>query len=263
VSAVLAGLSAAVAVGGWPTSAAHRLRRLDRTVAPGIRLRHYVAGGVLLQAAALLVGAPLLAVGVAFAAVGTGRLLRRHSSRRERRLRQDAVAEVVFALAAELRAGRTPAQALESAAASTSVLHDPLDAAARAVRAGAPAADPLRTVAKLPGCEALAAVAAVWQVTEQAGGAVADVLDRLGQTMDADAADRRSFEAVLAGPRASMALLAGLPLLGLAMAQSAGARPMRLLLHRPLGWALLASALLLEAFGLAWSRRLVRGVMTR
>jgi tight adherence protein B len=263
VSGAVAAVAAAGAVGCWPTPVAHRLRRLGRESEPAILFRHRVAAGVLVQGAAVLLGAPLLAAGGGLAAVGVGRLLRRRGRRHARRLRQDAVAEVVFALAAELRAGRTPAQAFESAALSTRVLREPLTAASRAIRAGATAADPLRTVAQLPGCDAFAAVAAVWQVTEQAGGAVADVLDRLGQTIDADAADRRNFEAVLAGPRASMALLAALPALGLAMAQSAGARPLRLLFHRPIGWALLGAALLLEVVGLAWSRRLVRGVMPR
>jgi len=226
-------------------------------------VRHYVAAFILGSLALALLGAPLVAVGVPPAALGVARALRRHRSAQVRRLRGDAVVEVVFALAAELRAGRTPAQALESAAAGTAVLREALGGAARSVRAGAPAAEPLRSVAELPGCGALAAVAGVWQVTEQAGGAVADVLDRLGHTLDADAADRRSFEALLAGPRASMGLLAALPALGLAMAQSAGAQPLHLLLHRPVGWALLAAALLLEAAGLAWSRRLVRGVTRR
>jgi tight adherence protein B len=263
VSGAVAALAAALAVGCWPTSTARRLRLLDGRAHLRIATRHYVVAGVLAQVGAVVLGVPYVGLGAGCAAIGAGRLLRGRRRRHTRRLCQDACVEVVFALAAELRAGRTPAQALESAAASTDALRKPLGIAARAVRAGAPAADPLRVVAELPGCEALASVAAAWQVTEQAGGAVADVLDRLGQTLDADAADRRSFEAVLAGPRASMALLAGLPALGLAMAQSAGARPLRLLLHRPLGWALLGAAALLEVIGLAWSRRLVRGVMPR
>ena len=171
--------------------------------------------------------------------------------------------EVVFALAAELRAGRTPAEALTSAADTGDVLRAPLAAAAAAVRAGAPAAEPLHDMARLPGCEVLAAVGAVWQVTEQAGGAVADVLDRLGATLDSDTADRRAFEAALAGPRASMTMLAGLPVLGLLMGQSAGAHPVHLLLHRPVGWGLLTGAVVLEAAGLVWSRRLVRAVLPR
>jgi len=264
LTAVVAALATAVALSCRPTSCAYRLRRLHHHGEGRPLRRDAVVAGLLVLTVAVLGGLPLVAVGVAAgAAAGVRLLLRGRGRRQARRQREDAVAEVVFALAAELRAGRTPAQALASAAASAGELRDPLVGAARAVRAGSPAAEPLRSVAQLPGCEALVAVAAAWQVTEQAGGAVADVLDRLGRTLDENAADRRSFDAVLAGPRASMALLAGLPALGLAMAQSVGAHPLQLLLHRPIGWALLTGALMLEAVGLAWSRRLVRGVMSR
>ena len=264
VSGVVAALAVALALCCRPTSVAYRLRRLDTSAEARPMRRQLLSAGLLVVVAAVLGGVPLVVVGVVVAAAAAGRLLfRGRGQRQARRLREDAVAEVVFALAAELRAGHTPAQALESAAASSGQLRGPLSVAARAVRAGAPAAEPLRSVAQLPGCEALLAVAAAWQVTEQAGGAVADVLDRLGRTLDESAADRRSFDAVLAGPRASMALLAGLPALGLALAQSAGAQPLHLLLHRPIGWALLTAAFVLEAAGLAWSRRLVRSVMPR
>jgi tight adherence protein B len=51
-----------------------------------------------------------------------------------------------------------------------------------------------------------------------------------------------------------MALLAALPLLGLALGQSVGARPLDLLLHRPLGWGLLAAAATLDAVGVVVTR---------
>jgi tight adherence protein B len=228
---------------------------------PSLHTGHGLAVIAIVQAAAMLVGVPMVAgVGVLVGALVMS-MLRRRADRQLRARRRAASVDVVFALAAELRAGRTPAQALASAAETTDVLRAPLATAAHAVRAGTPAVGPLRAVSDLDGCEVLAAVAAVWQVTEQAGGAVADVLDRLGATLDADAADLRTFEAALAGPRASMTLLAALPALGLLMGQSAGAHPLRLLLHRPVGWALLAGAALLELTGLAWSRRLVSGLL--
>jgi tight adherence protein B len=256
----VAGLSAVGVVVCWPPSRAHRLGAVVAG-APSVRAVHVLAAVMIAQLAALLAGAPLLVALAVLAAAAGCSPVRKRRQRRLRRRRQDATVEVVYAIAAEMRAGRTPAEALTSAAEAGDVLRAALASAATAVRAGSPAAESLRDVALLPGCEALAAVGAVWEVSEQAGGAVADVLDRLGATLDGDAADRRSFEAALAGPRASMSLLAGLPALGLLMGQSAGAHPMRLLLHRPLGWGLLAGAAVLEMAGLAWSRRLVRGVL--
>ena len=260
MTGLLAALSVVTALAVWPKSRRHRLDVLGESRAT-LRRAHGLAAIASVQLAALLLGVPVVAAVGLLAGAAVMSMLRRRAARQRRDRRRDASVDVVFALAAELRAGSTPAQALLSAAETTDVLRTPLTAAAHVVRSGISAARPLRAVSELSGCEVLAAVAAVWQVTEQAGGAVADVLDRLGATLDADATDRRAFEAALAGPRASMTLLAGLPVLGLLMGESAGARPLRLLLHRPLGWALLAGAGLLEVAGLAWSRRLVRNAL--
>jgi tight adherence protein B len=260
MSAAIAALAASGVLVVWPAPPLHRLRAVDHGLA-SVRAAHQLAVLALVQLAAFLLGAPLLTAVAALAVVVGGSALRRRHDRGLRAGRQAAAVDVVFALASELRAGRTPAQALACAADTNHLLRTPLAVAARVVRSGASASEPLRRVAELPGCEVLAAVGAVWEVTEQAGGAVADVLDRLGAGLDADAADRRAFEAALAGPRASMTLLAGLPALGLLVGQSAGAHPLHLLLHRPLGWALLAGAGALEGAGLAWSRRLVRAVL--
>jgi tight adherence protein B len=170
-------------------------------------------------------------------------------------------AEIVHALAAELRAGRPAASALGVVAGSARWLQEPLLAAAQAVRNGADAATELRRVAAVPGCAPLVAVAAAWSVTERVGGPVADVLDRIGAGLEAEHAHRESIEAALAGPRATTMLLAVLPLLGVALGRSMGADPLGLLLHRPLGWALLTAAGLLETAGLWWMRRITRSAM--
>ena len=166
--------------------------------------------------------------------------------------------EVVFALAAELRAGRTPGRALEFVAASTGLLRAPLTDAAAAVEAGARPGEELARIAALPGCGGLRAAAAAWTVTESAGGAVALVLDRLGEVLESERQAQDALDAALAGPRATMLLLAGLPLLGLLLGQSLGAHPIALLVHRPLGWALLAVGATLDGVGVVWTRLLVR-----
>jgi len=68
---------------------------------------------------------------------------------------------------------------------------------------------------------------------------------------------RADLRASAAGHRATVALLAGLPILGLAMGSGIGAEPLRILTTTPLGHVLLLSGLTLELLGLAWSRRLV------
>lgn len=178
--------------------------------------------------------------------------------RMDGRSHEAEVVEVVFALAAELRAGRPPGRALALVATSAELLRAPLQVAAAAVDAGARPGDELGRLAALPGCAGLRAVAAAWGVTESAGGAVADVLDRLGESLETERQARDSLDAALAGPRATMMLLAGLPLLGLVLGESLGADPVGLLVHRPIGWALLACGLVLDALGVWWTRALVR-----
>jgi tight adherence protein B len=188
-------------------------------------------------------------------------MLRRWRSRRSADDRAAAVVELAYALAAELRAGRPPGAALAVVAEAGGPLAAPLREVAAVTQAGVPVAAELRRLAEVPGAEALQALAVVWEVTEEHGGPVAEVLDRLGEALDAEAAARRSLQAALAGPRATMLLLLALPCLGIALGESTGAHPLSLLVHRPLGWTLLAAAVVLDAIGAAWTRRLLRGAM--
>ena len=63
-----------------------------------------------------------------------------------------------------------------------------------------------------------------------------------------------------AGPRSSARLLAGLPLLGLAMGSGVGADPWAVLTTTGSGQALLVAGVLLEVAGIAWTGRLVRRI---
>lgn len=217
-----------------------------------------LAGLVAGVAAVVLLGAPLpvLPLAVALTAV-VPCMLRRRRARRVVARRAGDVVDVVFALAAELRAGRTPGRALALVAGAGTSLAPQLSQAAAAVDAGGSASVELGRIADLPGCGGLRSTAAAWAVTESAGGPVADVLDRMGEVLDAEAQSRAALDAALAGPRATMALLAALPVLGLVLGQSLGAHPVGLLLRRPLGWSLLAGGAVLDITGVVWTRLLV------
>jgi tight adherence protein B len=196
------------------------------------------------------------AAGVVPPAVSWVRARRR--ARQDRDAREAAVVEVTFALAAELRAGRTTKEALSAAAATAGPLAPVLSAAAASVDVGGSAAAELEAGSELPGAARLRIVAATWQVTEAAGGRVALVLERLGEAMDREDALRREMQAALAAPQATMTLLAGLPVVGLGFGQLIGAHPVHLLLYRPIGWALLAGAAALDSIGILISRRLAK-----
>jgi tight adherence protein B len=181
---------------------------------------------------------------------------------RRREVVAAAVVEITFAVAGELRAGRTTPEALMAAATIDGPLAEVMLAAASAVAVGGSAADELNRAASIPGAERLRYVASAWRVAETSGGRIAVVLERLGEGMDLDDELRRELDAALAGPKATMVLLAGLPLFGLALGQLMGARPFALLLHRPLGWGLLGAAAVLDAAGV-WLSRLIAQSATK
>jgi tight adherence protein B len=263
---LLAGVAAAAAVlvsgraGGGERLRAVAPVRSQPTPAPARGSIPLLTGAV---GVAVVAGVP---VPVAGAVVVTGWLLmrvrRRRRASRERAARAAATIEVTFGLADELRAGRTPDQALVAVAAVAGPLHDPLRAAASAAAVGADPALELAATARLPGAERLGAVAVAWSVAGSAGGRVAGVLDRLGRAMDDDEDLRRELQAAMAGPRATMVLLALLPLLGLALGEGVGAHPVALLVHRPIGWGLVAGAAALDVTGV-WLTRAIAGTALR
>jgi tight adherence protein B len=200
-------------------------------------------------------------VGAAGLAVGAITWVARQRARR-REVVAAAVIEITFALAGELRAGRTPSEALMTVATLAGPLTEVMLGAASAVAIGGSAADELARAAETPGAERLRYVACAWQVAETSGGRIAVVLERLGEAMDHDDELRHVLDAALAGPHATMVLLASLPAFGLLLGEAMGARPLDLLLHRPLGWGLLGAAAALDATGV-WLSRLIAQTATR
>lgn len=165
--------------------------------------------------------------------------------------------EALSLLAADLRAGRTPAEALAGAAeVAVGGVGEALRAAAGAARSGGdvPAAllAPASTVPEL-----LRSLAACWAVGVDAGSGLGAGVDRLAEGLRAAEAQRRQVAAELAGPRATALLLAALPVGGIALAAALGADPLRVLLHTPAGVACLTAGLALDGLGLLWTSRLV------
>jgi len=71
---------------------------------------------------------------------------------------------------------------------------------------------------------------------------------------------RSRTEAGLAGARATAAILAALPLLGIALGQAVGAAPVQLLLGSTAGGLLLVVGTALVCAGLAWSGAITAAV---
>jgi tight adherence protein B len=267
VTAVLLAASALVC---WPgTPGRGRLRAL----APGSPARWSwsrcssrlpAARPEFLAAGAGLASAPIGGVGGALA-VATVAGLVSHRWRTARRVRRCAVeqAELVDAvglLVAELRVGAHPAAAA-AAAASTGdeAVHRVLRSVAAGARLGAPVPVLLnRHAAAEPAiADGLARLASAWEVADRHGVALAELVEAVRVDLDARLRIGGELRAQLAGPRATAAILAGLPVLGVLLGEGIGAGPLRVLTQTGIGQVLLVVGTALACAGTAWSDRIM------
>jgi len=181
------------------------------------------------------------------------------TARRSRDLERAAAVEACAALSTELRAGRTPAEALAVAGSTAAgAVADGLREGAAAARLGADVASALtRTADTSAAPELLHGLSACWRVCSESGSGLAAAVDRLAEGLARSHIQRRAVDAELAGPRATAALLAGLPLAGVVLAAGLGARPVHVLLDTPVGAACLAVGISLDLLGVWWTGRIV------
>ncbi|MFE9253978.1 type II secretion system F family protein [Streptomyces sp. NPDC006879] len=217
-----------------------------------------------------LVGVALAVLGESVAPLVAGllgvplirRLLRLRASERAKRMRAVRVAALCGAIAAELRAGLQPVQALLAAVRELGPGAQGLGVAESTVVAaatfGGDVPQALREAASAPGAAGLAGLAACWQVSVDGGAGLADGLDRLERSLRAECSQQESLRAQVAGARSTAVVLAVLPAAGLAIGTVMGADPLRVLLHTTAGAGCLLTGVLLETVGLYWVRRIIR-----
>ncbi|MEU2232464.1 type II secretion system F family protein [Streptomyces vietnamensis] len=208
---------------------------------------------------ALLGESPLPLLAGALAVPLVGRRLRAAGRRKEREARAERVVALCGAVVGELRAGWQPAQALSFAARETGALGAAEASVLAAARFGGDVPEALRRAARQDGADGLAGMAACWQVAVDGGAGLADGLDRLEAALREHHEQRDRLRAELAGAWATVTVLALLPAAGLALGAALGADPLRVLLHTPAGLGCLAVGGALEAAGLWWAARIVRG----
>ncbi|MGY1600785.1 type II secretion system F family protein [Geodermatophilus sp. SYSU D00815] len=253
-------LALAAALLAWPDAGALRRARLGpRPRATASRLRPGPRSAPVLVGAAVAAGAaiastPLVAglAGACAALAARAELGRRQAARRE--AASAAVTQALGALAAELRSGR-PLEVAAAAAARTCSDDGVGAALVRAVRAPAPPA-PGRRAPPRPAEAALDRLAAAVRLSRDTGAALSEVVAAVEDDLRARHRRRLELRSALSAPRASATLLAGLPLLGLAMGSGVGADPWRVLTATGPGQVLLVVGVGLEVAGVAWSRRL-------
>jgi len=251
-------LGAALAALCWPDPRAARRTRVEVVGRSGprevARVPVPVVAAVAAAAVVAAVGPPLM-VGLAAVAAHAGArawTVQRAARRAEDRLRW--LAEGLGALGAELRGGRSFDAAAGSAAAACG---DEVCGVALAFALRAPdVAPPPELDAELTA--ALRRVSAGVLLSARTGCSLAAVTAAVEDDLRGRHRLHLELRTATAGPRASAMLLAGLPVLGLAMGSGVGADPWRVLTTTVTGQVLLVVGVALELTGLAWSERLVR-----
>ncbi|WP_433164929.1 type II secretion system F family protein [Kribbella sp. CA-247076] len=204
--------------------------------------------------ALLLLGAKYLISAAALTVIAWLILTQRaeHRRRTAEAISRAQIIEALDILAADLTAGRPPVDALEGAATTC----PDFQIAHAAAKLGGDVPGALDLAAESPGATGLRALAAAWRVAEESGAAFAALTERLAESLRADEAIHRQTAASLAGARSTARILALLPIFGIALGYSLGARPLSFLTETPIGWLCLAAGLGLTTLGLHWTSRL-------
>lgn len=259
-------LAAACAAVLWPGARAGVRRRL-RGVTGGaagagrrrVRLPLLAAAGAATVAAGVSTPLVALLAGGSAALAARAWAARRAGADAEARLA--ALAEALGALAAELRAGRALDEAARGAAGACSD-RECGAALVRAVRApgavGSGGGDPPAGGNEL--AAELGRLSAAVVLSGRTGCSLATVVTAVEDDLRARLRRRRALLVATAGPRSSARLLAGLPVLGLAMGSGIGADPWQVLTETGPGQVLLVGGVLLEVAGIAWTNRLIRRI---
>ncbi|WP_328408410.1 type II secretion system F family protein [Nocardia sp. NBC_00403] len=215
--------------------------------------------GIGIAATAVAGLGPLIAAALVTGTVGIR--LRRARHDRLHNVECAYLLDAVEAVIGELRVGAHPSAAAAVAA------HESGGAAARAFavsaarsRLGGSGADGLRHPDSVVAPE-LAGIADAWRVAEHHGLALAELLSAARADLQGRIRFRGRTAAALAGARATAAVLACLPLLGLALGQLMGAAPLNILFASAAGAVLLPLGTGLACAGLLWTDAITRKVL--
>ncbi len=269
LSLALAAVAAAALC--WPAGAGRdRLAELGLTELGRQRVKVQIAATgrnwvkqrwLLLVALAVAVGALLAGPGGGLAAaLVTGTATARWRAGRDRRAAAVAatgLSDALGVLVAELRAGAHPSDAARAAADGPADATRALSAAAAASRLGGDVPAVLRSAGPVQLSSWLGRLADAWSLADRHGIPLADLLDAVRSDTEQRVRFAADVEARLAGPRATAAVLAGLPVLGLALGHAMGAAPLQVLSETPVGQGLLVVGTGLACAGVLWSARLV------
>lgn len=222
-------------------------------------LLNALAALVAVGAVATFTASAVAAVAVAFAAGLFPRLLlNRLRYRRQAALRQQ-LPDAMMMVAGGLRAGNSLAQAIGSMVAETAPpVSQEFDLLLREQRLGRSLQQALAAAARRYRIEEMALFAAAVHVAGDAGGSLAEALERLSDTLRAALALEAKIDALTAQGRLQAWVMVALPgLLALALFQL-DPLAMQPLLDTAAGRIVCATVAVLDVLGLLWIRRLMR-----
>ena len=214
-------------------------------------------------AAALVLGPLLggmrgfvLAVAAALLASTATRLALLRRRRRAALRTSRLVVEGCAVLAANLRIGMVPTQALAGAAGGCPLLRP----AHETLLMGGDVATVWLRQASDPGAGGLRELARAWQVAHRTGASLTSTLDQVAAGQSADLSLQAVVNSELAASRATGKLMAALPLLGVGMGYLLGGDPVSWLLAGLAGWICLLVGVALACAGVWWIESLARRV---
>lgn len=254
---VIAPLVLAVALLILPVSPRRRLVPRARRVRRGTR---GVLVAVAIPVAVLLptVTTPFVAVTTAVLGVTLWWRRRRRLARRRAMTDGTRMESALDALVSELRVGAHPVHAFRNAAAETG---GGIGAAFGAVAARAGLGADVPAGLRAAGTRSTLRfewdrLALCWQLAAEHGLSIAVLM----RAVQADIAERQRFsarvQAGMAGARATATILAGLPLVGVALGELIGAAPVSFLIGSAAGGWLLVAGVTLGCCGLLWADRI-------
>lgn len=254
----IAALLLAAAILVTPLPARQRLRKSD-TWHRGPRGRIVLLPALLAATAIAAVAPPALTVVCAAAVAVLARRRRRRERQRRRHREVEAIAAALEVLIGELRVGAHPLRAFAIAASESSgEVGCSLRAVSARAQLGADVPAAIRSVAADSSVPAYwGRLAVFWQLAAEHGLAMSTLM----RAAQRDIVDRQRFSermhATLAGARATAAILAALPGLGVLLGQIVGAHPIRFLMSGALGGGLLMLGVGLVCAGVMWADRIV------
>ncbi|TWP51632.1 type II secretion system protein [Lentzea tibetensis] len=186
----------------------------------------------------------------------TIRVAKTRAKQRNRLTATESLTTGLAAVVDELRAGAHAAGAAESAAQDCpEPARQVFKAIAATARLGGDVHNTLTAMAAdHPQLHtALPQLARAWHVSTDLGVPLAEALDAVRDDLTQRTAFAKQTDAKLAGPRASAAVLAALPVFGLLLGQLSGAHPLHVLTATTPGQVLLVLGALLTCTGLLWT----------